>query len=167
MPSGLNAFEISDIQETQTDAGPPERSGCNNVTLRRKPTHGLFADHNCDKFDQGSVTDELLRYPFESWRTLELSAANRAYSPVDRGGKGSILVPDEVKQGELVAFTSSSAVLDFEAQSDAEFVLGSAVPHNHDLVLGSHSVHTSVEALREAEARISEIHTRLVGQGRL
>jgi redox-sensitive bicupin YhaK (pirin superfamily) len=82
-------------------------------------------------------------------------------------GKGSILVPDEVQQGELVAFTSSSSVRDFEAQSDAEFVLGSAVPHNYDLVLGSHSVHTNAEALREAETRISEIHTRLIGQGRL
>jgi redox-sensitive bicupin YhaK (pirin superfamily) len=82
-------------------------------------------------------------------------------------GKGSILVPDELQQGELAAFTRSSAVLEFEAQSDAEFVLGSAVPHNYDLVLGSHSVHTSVEALREAERRISEIHTRLIGQGRL
>jgi redox-sensitive bicupin YhaK (pirin superfamily) len=82
-------------------------------------------------------------------------------------GKGSILVPDELQQGELAAFTRSSAVLEFEAQSDAEFVLGSAVPHNYDLVLGSHSVHTSVEALREAETRISEIHTRLIGQGRL
>jgi redox-sensitive bicupin YhaK (pirin superfamily) len=82
-------------------------------------------------------------------------------------GKGSILVPDQLQQGELVAFTSSSAVLEFEAQSDAEFVLGSAVPHSYDLVLGSHSVHTSVDALREAETRISEIHTRLIGQGRL
>src|SRR5580692_9261204 len=82
-------------------------------------------------------------------------------------GKGSILVPDELQQGELVAFTSSSAVLEFEAQSDAEFVLGSAVPHKYRLVLGSHSVHTSVDALREAETRISEIHTRLIGQGRL
>jgi redox-sensitive bicupin YhaK (pirin superfamily) len=82
-------------------------------------------------------------------------------------GKGSILVPDELQQGELAAFTRSSAVLEFEAQSDAEFVLGSAVPHNYDLVLGSHSVHTSVEALREAETRISEIHTRLIEQGRL
>jgi redox-sensitive bicupin YhaK (pirin superfamily) len=82
-------------------------------------------------------------------------------------GKGSILVPDELQQGELVAFTTSSAMLEFEAQSDAEFVLGSAVPHNYDLVLGSHSVHTSVEALREAETRISDIRTRLVGQGRL
>jgi redox-sensitive bicupin YhaK (pirin superfamily) len=82
-------------------------------------------------------------------------------------GKGSILVPDELQQGELVAFTTSSAMLEFEAQSDAEFVLGSAVPHNYDLVLGSHSVHTSVEALREAETRISDIRTRLVEQGRL
>jgi redox-sensitive bicupin YhaK (pirin superfamily) len=82
-------------------------------------------------------------------------------------GKGSILVPDELQQGELAAFTRSSAVLEFEAQSDAEFVLGSAVPHNYDLVLGSHSVHTSVEALREGETRISEIHTRLIEQGRL
>ncbi len=82
-------------------------------------------------------------------------------------GKGSILVPDELHRGELVAFTSSSAAIEFEAQSDAEFVLGSAVPHKYHLVLGSHSVHTSVEALREAETRIAEIHTRLIEQGRL
>jgi hypothetical protein len=82
-------------------------------------------------------------------------------------GKGSILVPDELQQGELVAFTSSSAAIEFGAQSDAEFVLGSAVPRKYHLVLGSHSVHTSVEALREAETRISEIHTRLIDQGRL
>jgi redox-sensitive bicupin YhaK (pirin superfamily) len=82
-------------------------------------------------------------------------------------GKGSILVPDELQQGELVAFKSSNTVLEFEAQSDAEFVLGSAAPHDYDLVLGSHSVHTSVEALREAETRISEIQTRLIEQGRL
>jgi redox-sensitive bicupin YhaK (pirin superfamily) len=82
-------------------------------------------------------------------------------------GMGSVLVPDELQQGELVAFTPSSAAIEFEAQSDAEFVLGSAVPHDYDLVLGSHSVHTSTEALRKAEARISEIQTRLIQQGRL
>ena len=82
-------------------------------------------------------------------------------------GGGSVLVPDELQQGELVAFRPSSAAIEFEAQSDAEFVLGSAVPHDYDLVLGSHSVHTSVEALREAEARISAIQTRLIRQGRL
>jgi hypothetical protein len=80
---------------------------------------------------------------------------------------GSVLVPDELHQGELVAFTSSSEAVEFEAQSDAEFVLGSAVPHRYDLVLGSHSVHTTAGALREAEARISEIQTDLIQQGRL
>ena len=82
-------------------------------------------------------------------------------------GKGSILVPDEVQPAEMVAFTPSSARVEFEAQSDVEFVLGSAVPHDHHLVWGSHSVHTSIEALKQAETRISEIHTRLIDQGRL
>jgi redox-sensitive bicupin YhaK (pirin superfamily) len=82
-------------------------------------------------------------------------------------GGGSVLVPDELQQGELVAFRPSNAAIEFEAQSDAEFVLGSAILHDYDLVLGSHSVHTSVESLREAEARISAIQTRLIRQGRL
>jgi hypothetical protein len=55
----------------------------------------------------------------------------------------------------------------FEALSDAEFVLGSAVRHDYDLVLGSHSVHTSGGALREAETRTSALLTRLIQQGRL
>jgi hypothetical protein len=82
-------------------------------------------------------------------------------------GKGSVLVPDELQQGELVVFRPSSATTKFQAQSDAEFVLGSAVPHDCDLVLGSHSVHTSTRALREAEARISTIQTHMIEQGRL
>jgi len=87
-------------------------------------------------------------------------------------GLGSVVVAnqpqqDELRQGELVAFRPSSAVIEFEAQSDAEFVVGSALPHNYDLVLGSHSVHTSSEALREAEARISAIEARLIQQGKL
>ena len=82
-------------------------------------------------------------------------------------GKGSVLVPDELQRGELVAFKPSSAAIEFEAQSDAEFVLGSAVPHAYDLVLGSHSVHTSTQALREAESRISTIQMRLIQQGKL
>jgi redox-sensitive bicupin YhaK (pirin superfamily) len=82
-------------------------------------------------------------------------------------GMGSVFVPEELQQGELVAFTRSGAAIELVAQSDAEFVLGSAVPHDYDLVLGSHSVHTSTQALREAEARISTIQMNLIQQGRL
>ena len=39
--------------------------------------------------------------------------------------------------------------------------------HKHDLVLGSHSVHTTAAALRDAQANLSAIRTRLVQEGRL
>jgi hypothetical protein len=80
---------------------------------------------------------------------------------------GSVLVPDELRQGELVAFNPSNGEIEFKAQTATEFVLGSAVPHGYDLVLGSHSVHTTAKALQEAEARIATIQARLPQQGRL
>ena len=80
---------------------------------------------------------------------------------------GSVSVPDELRPGDLAAFGASSQAVEFEARTDAEFVLGSAVPHKHDLVLGSHSVHTTPAALRDAQAHISAIRTRLVQEGRL
>ena len=83
-------------------------------------------------------------------------------------GMGSVLVPgDELREGELVAFNPSNVAIEFEAQTAAEFVVGSAVPHDYDLVLGSHSVHTTAKALRDAEARIATIQARLVQEGRL
>jgi redox-sensitive bicupin YhaK (pirin superfamily) len=80
---------------------------------------------------------------------------------------GTVSVPDELRPGELAAFEPSSAAVEFEARTDAEFVLGSAVPHKYDLVLGSHSVHTTPAALRDGQAHISAIRTRLVQEGRL
>jgi redox-sensitive bicupin YhaK (pirin superfamily) len=82
-------------------------------------------------------------------------------------GSGVVAVPDELREGDLAAFEPSNQPVDFEARSDAEFVVGSAVPHDHDLVLGYYSVHTSPVALREAEARIAAIQARLTEEGRL
>jgi len=75
---------------------------------------------------------------------------------------GTVSVPDELGHGDLAAFEPSSEAVEFEARTDAEFVLGSAVPHKYDLVLGSHSVHTTPAALRDAQAHISAIRTHLV-----
>ena len=80
---------------------------------------------------------------------------------------GTVRVPNELRQGDLVAFEQSSGAVEFEAKTDAEFVLGSAVPHKHELVLGSHSVHTTRAALRSAQAHISALQTRLIQEGRL
>jgi redox-sensitive bicupin YhaK (pirin superfamily) len=80
---------------------------------------------------------------------------------------GVLSAPDELRHGDLAAFEPSSKAVEFEALTDTEFVLGSAAPHQHDLVLGHYSVHTSPDALRDAEAHISAIRTRLVQEGRL
>ena len=80
---------------------------------------------------------------------------------------GTVLVPDELRRGDLAAFEPSNEAVEFEARTDAEFVLGSAVPHKYDLVLGSHSVHTTPAALHDAQAHLSAIRTRLVQEGRL
>jgi redox-sensitive bicupin YhaK (pirin superfamily) len=81
-------------------------------------------------------------------------------------GAGTVAVPDQLDPGELAVFEPSNTAVEFHAQSDCEFVLGSAVPHQHDLVLGYYSVHTSSEALREGESRISLIRQKLVAAGR-
>ncbi len=46
-------------------------------------------------------------------------------------------------------------------------MLDSAVPHDHELVLGNYSVHTSPNAPREGEAQISAIRKRLAQERRL
>src|SRR3979411_2675661 len=80
---------------------------------------------------------------------------------------GILSAPEELRHGDLAAFEPSSKAVEFEALADTEFVLGSAAPHEHDLVLGYYSVHTSPEALRNGEAHIKSIKNRLVPDGRL
>lgn len=71
---------------------------------------------------------------------------------------GTVSVPDELRHGDLAAFEPSSEAVEFEARTDAEFVLGSAVPHKYDLILGSHSVHTTPAALRDPARKYDELH---------
>jgi redox-sensitive bicupin YhaK (pirin superfamily) len=82
-------------------------------------------------------------------------------------GKGRLGAPDALEHGEIAVFEPGEAAVDFVAAEDAEFVIGSALPHPHDLVLGYYSVHSSAEALRAGEARIQAIRHGLVEQGRL
>jgi redox-sensitive bicupin YhaK (pirin superfamily) len=79
---------------------------------------------------------------------------------------GSLVVPERVQAGELTVFEPSNEAIDFHAENDAEFVLGSAASHPYELALGSYSVHTSQAALQAGERRIAEIKVRLQ-QGRL
>jgi hypothetical protein len=50
-------------------------------------------------------------------------------------------------------------------EMDTVFVLGSAVPHPHELHLGTYSVHASAEALARGEWRIAELGKKLAEVG--
>jgi redox-sensitive bicupin YhaK (pirin superfamily) len=80
---------------------------------------------------------------------------------------GQIDGPEPIAAGELAVFEESNAPLEFRSRGDTGFVLGSALKHPHDLVLGYYSVHTSAKALERGEAQIDRIGLRLRAEGRL
>ena len=81
--------------------------------------------------------------------------------------RGALLAGERVSDGELAIFADGEAAMTFEGVADGgtTFVLGSAVPHPYPLHLGSHSVHTSAEALAAGERHIRELKTHLNAAG--
>jgi redox-sensitive bicupin YhaK (pirin superfamily) len=100
----------------------------------------------------------------ERWRYQPPAGHNVLWVAI---ASGALTAPDGLRHGELAAFEPSNEAVAFEALTDTEFVLGSAATHEHDLVLGYYSVHTSPDALRDGEAHIASIEKRLVQEGRL
>ncbi len=76
-------------------------------------------------------------------------------------GQGIVTTPDRLAQGELVAFSPGEGAVEFVAVSRAQLVVGSAAPHDHDLVVGRYSVHTSRRALAFGEGRIDDLAAQL------
>ncbi|MDQ0036462.1 redox-sensitive bicupin YhaK (pirin superfamily) [Variovorax boronicumulans] len=72
-----------------------------------------------------------------------------------------------IDTGELTVFEESGEGIDFLASGDTSFVLGSAVKHPHELVMGHYSVHTSRATLDQGEAEIRRIGATLRQEGRL
>jgi hypothetical protein len=80
---------------------------------------------------------------------------------------GTLLTPSPVSRGEVAIFEPGEGAIDSVAEGATGFVLGSAVKHPHELVLGNHSVHTSTRALLEGQAEIRRIGSRLLADGTL
>src|SRR5450755_2818332 len=78
---------------------------------------------------------------------------------------GIVTTPEQVSMGEVAVFEQGNQAIEFEALSDAGFVLGSAVKHPYDLVTGHYSVHTNSDSLRIGEKNIADIGHRLHNQG--
>jgi redox-sensitive bicupin YhaK (pirin superfamily) len=93
--------------------------------------------------------------PGETW-TFEPPAGQAvAFLAV---AQGALDAADRVSAGELAIFEQSETPIVVHAgPSGAVFVIGAAIPHPHDLVLGHYSVHTSAAALKAGEARIEEL----------
>jgi len=81
---------------------------------------------------------------------------------------GALEAGRDTVSGELAVFAPGEQAIDIEAGPEgAGFVLGSAVPHPHPLVMGYYSVHTSKAALEQGEAEIRRIGARLRQEGRI
>ena len=79
--------------------------------------------------------------------------------------QGVLRTPAPIPRGEIAVFEPSEESIDFVADGDTGFVLGSAAPHPHQLVLGNYSVHTSAEALRRGETEIRRVGQTLRAKG--
>jgi redox-sensitive bicupin YhaK (pirin superfamily) len=91
----------------------------------------------------------------ERWHYTPPAGHTVAWTAV---ASGRLLASEPIDAGELVSFAPSETDIDFVAETDTRFVLGSAVPHPHPLVMmGTYSVHTSAEALARGEAEIRHI----------
>ena len=76
--------------------------------------------------------------------------------------RGRLEADGPITAGEMAVFERSRAAIRLRGgtETGARFVLGTAVPHPYDLVLGYYSVHTSLAALKAGEARIAELRPR-------
>src|SRR5205823_4501163 len=132
--------------------------------LRGARWSGARSGGNASRVDKSAHRSRLAELPggaLTSRRVLALPAAIDHTVCWVALSTGRLLVPENVEAGELAIFEPSHDAIDVYAEADAEFVLGSAVPHPYDLVLGRYSVHTSAATLRAGEQRISEIQHRL------
>jgi redox-sensitive bicupin YhaK (pirin superfamily) len=96
--------------------------------------------------------------PREAWTFRPPEGQSVAFLAV---AQGSLELSEAVRAGELAAFEPGEIPILLEAGAGgAVFVLGAAVPHPHELVMGNYSIHTSADALRAGEARIEALRPR-------
>ena len=80
--------------------------------------------------------------------------------------KGSVDVSNtQATEGEVIVFDESNQSITFQAKTDVDFILGAAEKHPFPLVMGSYSVHTSRDALRQGENNIVRLAQELEAKG--
>jgi redox-sensitive bicupin YhaK (pirin superfamily) len=123
----------------------------------------------------GRARSPILSPPGINYLDVQLAAGERwTYEPpLDHEvawlavSEGALRAPEPVAAGELIVFEESSEPIVIQADRASRFVLGSALKHPHDLVLGHYSVHTTQAALAAGESQIQRIGNQLVAAGLL
>src|SRR2546427_5675259 len=100
----------------------------------------------------------------ERWRYRPPAGHTVAWAHTDRG---TLLASGTQLHHELAIFDESNEPIDFTAEGDTDFIVGSAIKHPHELVTGYYSVHTGVEAVEKGEAQIAHIGKELRSLGRI
>lgn len=103
----------------------------------------------------------------QTWRFEPPAGHSVAWMAVGEGALNTVNAPAGLRTGDMAVFEGGAQAIEFEALQDTVFVLGSAVPHPHDLHMGSYSVHTSAESLQRGEHGIRERGQLLRKQGRM
>jgi redox-sensitive bicupin YhaK (pirin superfamily) len=94
----------------------------------------------------------------ETWQYIPPSGHTVAWIYVYRG---KLKTSGELFEKQLVIFKSGETPVQLTADESAGFVIGSAIPHAHELVMGPYSVHTSAQALKQGTTEIRRIRAAL------
>jgi redox-sensitive bicupin YhaK (pirin superfamily) len=165
----VKGFQLWIALGSELESGRPESRYLNNEDVPVDgPARVVLGQY-------GKATSQILAPPGINYLEVRLTAGERwTYQPPPGHGvawialqAGALYTPELVTAGELVVFSENNSAISLHARDTARFVLGSAVKHPHDLVLGRYSVHTNPRALANGEAEIRRIGRELVARGRL
>jgi redox-sensitive bicupin YhaK (pirin superfamily) len=154
------ALEDAPAESQYTTADNIQRDGAARVILGRLgEAHSVIRAPEQINYFHVQLADG------QRWHYQPPKGHSVAWLAVDQG---RLLADETVATGELAVFDNgSTGPISLQAEGDTSFVIGTAVPHPHPLVLGHYSVHTSEQALARGEAEIRRIGLQLKSAGRL
>lgn len=158
-------FQLWVTLPPELENGPSESQYLEAVQMKRTgPAHVIVGDYegvaSPVRAPQGFNYLLVTLKPGETWTYRPPQGHEVGWLAI---AQGALDAGERLSAGEMVVFDRREAPIQLTAKGDADavFVLGSAVPHPHDLYLGSYSVHTSPEALACGERRIAELGAKL------
>lgn len=147
-------LELSEVQSQYFEATDMHQVG---------PAYVIVGSH-------GGVTSPVKSPPGVNYLLVTLAPGQRwDYAPPAGHtvgwlalSKGSLSGSANASNGELLVFSKDEGVIALQGGPDgATFVLGSAIPHPHELHMGYYSVHATAEGLVTGERNIQVLREQL------